>query len=138
MNTKTQNNKLIKKELEILKKNNNEAATEIRKLLNNNNLYADLTEYNGTIYIEYYRDGKKRYDEIIGVHIDDGKTICNYPIYTTYINDETDEEIMSHYAVLLKLSSKIFEKKTIRNKINKILGGYINKIKYEIDNLKVS
>ncbi|PTY39467.1 hypothetical protein [Brachyspira hampsonii] len=135
MNKKSKNNK----QLETLEKNNNNEATiEIRKLLNNNNLYVDLTQHNAAVYIEYYINGKRKYDEIIGAHIKDSKTICRYPIYTTYIDDETDKDIIAHYAVLLRLSSKILEKDTIRNKINKILTRYMNKIKYEIDNLKIS
>ena len=133
-------NKQLKnhKQLEALEKNNNNEATiEIRKLLNNNNLFADIREYDAAVYIEYYINGKRRYDEVIGAHIKDNKTVCNYPVYSTYISDETNKEFMAHYAVLLKLSSKILEKDTIRNKINKILTRYMNKIKYEIDNLKV-
>ncbi|AFR71300.1 hypothetical protein B2904_orf1971 [Brachyspira pilosicoli B2904] len=131
-------NKQLKKELAAIKSNNEEATKEIRKLLNNNNLFADIREYDAAVYIEYYINGKRKRIEIIGANIKDNKTVCNYPIYSTYINDETNEDIMGYYAVLLKLSSKILEKKTIRNKINEILDRYMNKIKYEIDNSKVS
>ncbi|WP_297207704.1 hypothetical protein [uncultured Brachyspira sp.] len=131
-------NKQLEKELAIIKNNNEEATVEIRKLLNNNNLYVDLTQYNAAVYIEHYINGKRKYTEIIGAHIKDSKTICKYSTYTTYIDDETDQDVISHYAVLLRLSSNILESKTIRNKINKILDSYMNKLKYEIDNLKVS
>ncbi|MEI0519047.1 hypothetical protein [Brachyspira murdochii] len=135
MDKKAKNNKQLER---LEKNNNNEATIEIRKLLNNNNLHVDLTQYNAAVYIEYYINGKRKYDEIIGAHIKDSKTICRYSTYTTYIDDETDKDIIAHYAVLLRLSSKILESETIRNKINKILYSYMNKLKCEIDNLKIS
>ena len=123
-------NKQLKKELAIIKSNNEEATKEIRRLLNNNNLDVDLTKYNAEVNFnneEILRTDKDR----------DGKITSSFRVYSMRVDTDTSDDIINNYADFLELSSRMMRKET-REKINDLLGYYIIKTKTEIDNLKVS
>lgn len=130
MNTKTQNNKLIKKELTIIENNNKEATVEIRKLLNNNKLDVDLTKYDAEVI---FND-----EEILKTDKDrNGKIKSSFRIYSMRADTNTNENIINNYADFLELSSRMMRKE-MQTKINELLGYYINKTESEIKSLEIS
>ena len=123
-------NKQLKKELAIIKNNNEEAAKAIRGLLNNNNLYVDLNRYNAEVNFkdeEILRTDKYR----------DGKITSSFRVYSMRVDTNTSDDIINNYADFLELSARLMRKE-IREKINEVLGYYIIKTETEIDNLKIS
>ncbi|MEI0525105.1 hypothetical protein R4K54_04170 [Brachyspira murdochii] len=123
-------NKQLKKELAIIKNNNQEATKAIRELLNNNKLDVDLNEYNAEVN---FKD-----EEILRTDKDrDGKITSSFRVYSMRVDTNTSDDIINNYADFLELSARLMRKE-IREKINEVLGYYIIKTETEIDNLKVS
>ncbi|SUW04318.1 hypothetical protein [Brachyspira pilosicoli] len=123
-------NKQLKKELAIIKSNNEEATKEIRILLNNNNLDVDLTKYNAEVNFnneEILRTDKDR----------DGNITSYFRVYSMRVDSNTSDDIINNYADFLELSSIMMRKET-REKINELLGYYIKKTEAEIDNLNIA
>lgn len=123
-------NKQLKKELAIIKNNNEEATKAIRGLLNNNNLDVDLNRYNAEVNFndeEILRTDKDR----------DGKITSSFRVYSMRVDTNTSDDIINNYADFLELSARLMRKE-IREKINEVLGYYIIKTETEIDNLKIS
>ena len=123
-------NKQLKKELAIIKNNNEEATKAIRGLLNNNNLDVDLNRYNAEVNFndeEILRTDKDR----------DGKITSSFRVYSMRVDTNTSDDIINNYADFLELSSRMMRKE-MQTKINELLGYYITKTETEIDNLKVS
>ncbi len=123
-------NKQLKKELEVIKNNNEEATKAIRELLSNDKLNVDLNSYNAEVDFnneEILRTDKDR----------DGKITSSFRVYSMRVDTDTSDDIINNYADFLELSSRMMRKET-REKINDLLGYYIIKTKTEIDNLKVS
>ena len=123
-------NKQLKKELAIIKNNNEEATKAIRGLLNNNNLDVDLNRYNAEVNFndeEILRTDKDR----------DGKITSSFRVYSMRVDTNTSDDIINNYADFLELSARLMRKE-IREKINEVLGYYITKTETEIDNLKES
>ncbi|ASJ21567.1 hypothetical protein [Brachyspira hampsonii] len=123
-------NKQLKKELAIIKNNNEEATKAIRGLLNNNNLDVDLNRYNAEVN---FKD-----EEILRTDKDrDGKITSSFRVYSMRVDTNTSDDIINNYADFLELSARLMRKE-IREKINEVLGYYIIKTETEIDNLKIS
>ena len=123
-------NKQLKKELAIIKNNNQEAAKAIRELLNNNKLDVDLNKYNAEVN---FKD-----EEILRTDKDrDGKITSSFRVYSMRVDTNTSDDIINNYADFLELSARLMRKE-IREKINEVLGYYIIKTETEIDNLKIS
>ena len=123
-------NKQLKKELAIIKNNNEEATKAIRGLLNNNNLDVDLNRYNAEVNFndeEILRTDKDR----------DGKITSSFRVYSMRVDTNTSDDIINNYADFLELSARLMRKE-IREKINEVLSYYIIKTETEIDNLKIS
>ena len=123
-------NKQLKKELAIIKNNNEEATKAIRELLSNDKLDVDLNRYNAEVNFnneEIVRTDKDR----------DGKIISSFRVYSMRVDTNTSDDIINNYADFLELSSRMMRKE-IQTKINELLGYYITKTETEIDNLKVS
>lgn len=123
-------NKQLKKELAIIKNNNEEATKAIRELLSNDKLDVDLNRYNAEVNFnneEIVRTDKDR----------DGKIISSFRVYSMRVDTNTSDDIINNYADFLELSSRMMRKE-MQTKINKLLGYYITKTETEIDNLKVS
>ena len=105
-------NKQLKKELAIIKSNNEEATKEIRRLLNNNNLDVDLTKYNAEVNFnneEILRTDKDR----------DGNITSSFRVYSMRVDSNTSDDIINNYADFLELSSIMMRKET-REKINAV------------------
>ena len=123
-------NKQLKKELAIIKNNNEEATKAIRELLNNNKLDVDLNIYNAEVN---FKD-----EEILRTDKDrDGKITSSFRVYSMRVDTNTSDDIINNYADFLELSSRMMRKE-MQTKINELLGYYITKTETEIDNLKVS
>ncbi|WP_020003670.1 hypothetical protein [Brachyspira innocens] len=123
-------NKQLKKELAIIKNNNEEATKAIRELLNNNKLDVDLNRYNAEVN---FKD-----EEILRTDKDrDGKITSSFRVYSMRVDTNTSDDIINNYADFLELSARLMRKE-IREKINEVLGYYIIKTETEIDNLKIS
>ncbi|WP_300378080.1 hypothetical protein [Brachyspira sp.] len=123
-------NKQLKKELAIIKNNNEEAAKAIRELLTNDKLDVDLNRYNAEVNFnneEIVRTDKDR----------NGKITSFFRVYSMRVDTNTSDDIINNYADFLELSSRMMRKE-MQTKINKLLGYYITKTETEIDNLKVS
>ena len=123
-------NKQLKKELAIIKNNNEEATKAIRELLTNDKLDVDLNRYNAEVNFnneEIVRTDKDR----------DGKIISSFRVYSMRVDTNTSDDIINNYADFLELSSRMMRKE-MQTKINELLGYYITKTETEIDNLKVS
>lgn len=123
-------NKQLKKELEVIKNNNEEATKEIRRLLNNNNLDVDLTKYNAEVNFnneEILRTDKDR----------DGKITSSFRVYSMRVDTDTSDDIINNYADFLELSSRMMRKE-MQTKINELLGYYITKTESEIKSLNIS
>ncbi len=123
-------NKQLKKELAIIKNNNEEATKAIRELLSNDKLDVDLNRYNAEVNFnneEIVRTDKDR----------DGKIISSFRVYSMRVDTNTSDDIINNYADFLELSSRMMRKE-MQTKINELLGYYITKTETEIDNLKVS
>ncbi|KLI18270.1 hypothetical protein [Brachyspira hyodysenteriae] len=123
-------NKQLKKELAIIKNNNEEATKAIRELLRNDKLDVDLNRYNAEVNFnneEIVRTDKDR----------DGKIISSFRVYSMRVDTNTSDDIINNYADFLELSSRMMRKE-MQTKINELLGYYITKTETEIDNLKVS
>lgn len=123
-------NKQLKKELAIIKSNNEEATKEIRRLLNNNNLDVDLTKYNAEVNFnneEILRTDKDR----------DGKITSSFRVYSMRVDTDTSDDIINNYADFLELSSRMMRKE-MQTKINELLGYYITKTESEIKSLNIS
>lgn len=123
-------NKQLKKELEVIKNNNEEATKAIRELLSNDKLNVDLNSYNAEVDFnneEILRTDKDR----------DGKITSSFRVYSMRVDTDTSDDIINNYADFLELSSRMMRKET-REKINDILGYYIRKTETEIDNLNIA
>lgn len=123
-------NKQLKKELEVIKNNNEEATKAIRELLSNDKLNVDLNSYNAEVDFnneEILRTDKDR----------DGKITSSFRVYSMRVDTDTSDDIINNYADFLELSSRMMRKE-MQTKVNELLGYYIIKTKTEIDNLKVS
>ena len=123
-------NKQLKKELAIIKNNNEEATKAIRELLSNDKLDVDLNRYNAEVNFnneEIVRTDKDR----------DGKIISSFRVYSMRVDTNTSDDIINNYADFLELSSRMMRKE-MQTKINELLGYYITKTETEIGNLKVS
>ncbi|WP_028328983.1 hypothetical protein [Brachyspira alvinipulli] len=123
-------NKQLKKELAIIKNNNEEATKAIRELLTNDKLDVDLNRYNAEVNFnneEIVRTDKDR----------NGKITSSFKVYSMRVDTNTSDDIINNYADFLELSSRMMRKE-MQTKINKLLGYYITKTETEIDNLKVS
>lgn len=122
-------NKQLKKELAIIKNNNEEATKAIRELLSNDKLDVDLNRYNAEVNFnneEIVRTDKDR----------NGKITSSFRVYSMRVDTNTSDDIINNYADFLELSSRMMRKE-MQTKINKLLGYYITKTETEIDNLKV-
>lgn len=123
-------NKQLKKELAIIKNNNEEATKAIRELLSNDKLDVDLNRYNAEVNFNN--------EEIVRTDRDrDGKIISSFRVYSMRVDTNTSDDIINNYADFLELSSRMMRKE-MQTKINELLGYYITKTETEIDNLKVS
>lgn len=123
-------NKQLKKELAIIKNNNEEATKAIRELLSNDKLNVDLNRYNAEVNFNN--------EEIVRTDRDrDGKIISSFRVYSMRVDTNTSDDIINNYADFLELSSRMMRKE-MQTKINELLGYYITKTETEIDNLKVS
>ena len=114
-------NKQLKKELEVIKNNNEEATKAIRELLSNDKLNVDLNSYNAEVDFnneEILRTDKDR----------DGKITSSFRVYSMRVDTDTSDDIINNYADFLELSSRMMRKET-REKINDLLGYYIIKTK---------
>ncbi|OEJ13827.1 hypothetical protein BFL38_03515 [Brachyspira hampsonii] len=123
-------NKQLKKELAIIKNNNEEATKAIRELLNNNNLDVDLNRYNAEVNFnkeEILRTDKDR----------DGKITSSFRVYSMRVDTNTSDDIINNYADFLELSARLMRKE-IREKINEVLGYYIIKTETEINNINIA
>lgn len=123
-------NKQLKKELEVIKNNNEEATKAIRELLSNDKLNVDLNSYNAEVDFnneEILRTDKDR----------DGKITSSFRVYSMRVDTDTIDDIINNYADFLELSSRMMRKET-REKINDLLGYYIRKTETEIDNLNIA
>ena len=123
-------NKQLKKELAIIKNNNEEATKAIRELLTNDKLDVDLNRYNAEVNFnneEIVRTDKDR----------NGKITSSFKVYSMRVDTNTSDDIINNYADFLELSSRMMRKE-MQTKINKLLGYYITKTETEIDNLKES
>ena len=123
-------NKQLKKELEVIKNNNEEATKAIRELLSNDKLNVDLNSYNAEVDFnneEILRTDKDR----------DGNITSSFRVYSMRVDSNTSDDIINNYADFLELSSRMMRKE-MQTKVNELLGYYIIKTKTEIDNLKVS
>ena len=123
-------NKQLKKELEVIKNNNEEATKAIRELLSNDKLNVDLNSYNAEVNFnneEILRTDKDR----------DGNITSSFRVYSMRVDSNTSDDIINNYADFLELSS-IMMRKEIREKINDLLGYYIRKTEAEIDNLNIA
>lgn len=123
-------NKQLKKELEVIKNNNEEATKAIRELLSNDKLNVDLNSYNAEVDFnneEILRTDKDR----------DGNITSSFRVYSMRVDSNTSDDIINNYADFLELSS-IMMRKEIREKINDLLGYYIRKTEAEIDNLNIA
>ncbi|MEI0560263.1 hypothetical protein R4L22_01615 [Brachyspira pilosicoli] len=123
-------NKQLKKELEVIKNNNEEATKAIRELLSNDKLNVDLNSYNAEVDFnneEILRTDKDR----------DGKITSSFRVYSMRVDTDTSDDIINNYADFLELSSIMMRKET-REKINDLLGYYIRKTEIEIDNLNIA
>ena len=123
-------NKQLKKELEVIKNNNEEATKAIRELLSNDKLNVDLNSYNAEVDFnneEILRTDKDR----------DGNITSSFRVYSMRVDSNTSDDIINNYADFLELSSIMMRKET-REKINDLLGYYIRKTETEIDNLNIA
>ena len=123
-------NKQLKKELEVIKNNNEEATKAIRELLSNDKLNVDLNSYNAEVNFnneEILRTDKDR----------DGNITSSFRVYSMRVDSNTSDDIINNYADFLELSSIMMRKET-REKINELLGYYIRKTEAEIDNLNIA
>lgn len=123
-------NKQLKKELEVIKNNNEEATKAIRELLSNDKLNVDLNSYNAEVDFnneEILRTDKDR----------DGNITSSFRVYSMRVDSNTSDDIINNYADFLELSSIMMRKET-REKINDLLGYYIRKTEAEIDNLNIA
>ena len=123
-------NKQLKKELAIIKNNNEEATKAIRELLSNDKLDVDLNRYNAEVNFnneEIVRTDKDR----------DGKIISSFRVYSMRVDTNTSDDIINNYADFLELSSRMMRKE-MQTKINELLGYYITKTETEINNLNIA